>query len=76
MSQKPDVKVRFGEAIRQRRRELGLSQEDLAARAGLHRTYVADVERGHRNLSLINIEKLAAALGLQVSQLFGDYGVD
>lgn len=53
-----------------------MSQEALAERAGLHRTYVADIERGARNLSLANIEKLAKALQLSISDLFAKYGVE
>ena len=53
-----------------RRGELSLSQEELAARAGLHRTYLADVERGSRNVSLLNIEKIARALELSLAALF------
>lgn len=71
-----DIKQRFGKAIRRRRRELDLSQEELAERAELHRTYVSDIERGDRNPSLENIEKLAKALGIKVSALFISYGVD
>src|SRR5258707_749621 len=67
---KPDVRERFGTAVKFRREELGLTQEDLADRAGIHRTYLSDVERGTRNLSLINIEKLAAALSVTMSKLF------
>jgi transcriptional regulator with XRE-family HTH domain len=67
---RPDVRERFGFAVKARREELGLTQEDLAGRAGIHRTYLSDVERGSRNLSLVNIEKLAAALGLPMSELF------
>jgi transcriptional regulator with XRE-family HTH domain len=66
----PDVRERFGFAVKLRREELGLTQEDLAGRAGIHRTYLSDVERGSRNLSLVNIEKLAAALGVSMSELF------
>lgn len=65
-----DLKRLFGTAIRSKRSELGISQEELADRAGLHRTYVSDVERGARNLSLESIEKLAAALQLSISGLF------
>jgi len=65
-----DIKSRFGTAIRTQRKRLGISQEELAGRAGLHRTYVADIERGARNLSLANIEKLAKALGTTIPALF------
>ena len=57
-----------------RRYELKVSQEELAERAGLHRTYVGDIERGGRNVSLENIEKLAAALELSLSDLFARCG--
>lgn len=59
----------FGQSVRRHRLALDLSQEALAERADLHRTYVADIERGVRNVSLKNIEKLARALGLTVSDL-------
>ena len=65
-----DLKRLFGTAIKSQRSELGISQEELAERAGLHRTYISDVERGVRNPSLESIEKLAAALDLSVSHLF------
>jgi len=65
-----DVKQIFGAAIRSQRTELHMSQEELADRAGLHRTYISDVERGARNLSLESIERLARALELSVSVLF------
>lgn len=67
---KPDVRERFGTAVKFRREELGMTQEDLAEKAGIHRTYLSDVERGTRNLSLVNIEKLAAALAFTMSKLF------
>ena len=67
---KPDVRERFGTAVKFRREELWLTQEDLADEAGIHRTYLSDVERGTRNLSLVNIEKLAAALKMKMSELF------
>ena len=66
----PDIRERFGFAVKARREELGLTQEELAEKAKIHRTYLSDIERGSRNLSLINIEKLAAALALPVSELF------
>jgi CheY-like chemotaxis protein/DNA-binding XRE family transcriptional regulator len=64
-----DLKLIFGSAVKARRWELGISQEELADRAGLHRTYISDVERGARNLSLESIDKLARALELSVSAL-------
>jgi transcriptional regulator with XRE-family HTH domain len=67
---RPDVRERFGYAVKMRRDELGLTQEDLAHKANIHRTYLSDVERGTRNVSLINIELLAAALGVSMSELF------
>mgnify|MGYP000238741656 CR=1 FL=1 len=53
----------FGALVRQARLDLGWSQEELAFRSGLHRTYVGAVERGERNVALLNLCKLAAALG-------------
>jgi len=52
----------------------GISQEELAGRAGLHRTYVSDVERGSRNVSLASIDRLAAALEVSAAQLFAEMG--
>ena len=65
-----DLKTLLGSAIRSERLVLKISQEELASRAGLHRTYVSDVERGARNPSLESVEKLARALELSVSTLF------
>lgn len=57
--------------LRSQRRLRGLSQEALADSAGLHRTYVGSVERGERNISVDNIERLAAALDVPIVDLFG-----
>jgi len=62
--------VRFGENLRSWRINGGLSQEELAHKAGLDRSYVGGVERGERNVSLINLVKLARSLGVTVSDLF------
>ena len=70
------VKSRFGLAVKQRRQGIGISQEVLAERAELHRTYIGDIERGARNVSLENIEKLAKALQIPISDLFAKYGVE
>ena len=67
---KADIRERFGDAVKVRREELGLTQEELAERAGIHRTYLSDVERGGRNLSLVNIERLAVALKVALAELF------
>jgi len=71
---KIDVKKQFGAAIRLYRDKLGISQEELAARAGLHRTYISDVERGARNVSLESIHRLAEALEVSLSTLFSRLG--
>jgi transcriptional regulator with XRE-family HTH domain len=64
-----DVQVRFGKKLRNVREKKGISQEKLAERAGLHRTYVSSVERGERNISLLNVERLAIALGVRMAEL-------
>jgi len=63
---------RLGEKIREIRLERGLSQEKLALLSGLHRTYVGAVERGERNVTLKNIEKLAKTLNVTIGDLFQD----
>lgn len=59
----------FGRRVRARRLQLGLAQDDLAYLAGLHRTYVGSLERGERNVSLLNIVRIADALSMDVGQL-------
>lgn len=71
-SSTPDILVRFGRAVRSKRLMLDLTQEELAEKAELHRTYIADIERGTRNVSLQNIEKLALALSCSLETLFAD----
>ena len=71
-----EVEINFGNAIRKRRQELNISQEKLAEKAGLHRTYVADVERGKRNISLKNLVKIIHALELPISDFFSEYFFD
>jgi len=73
----------FGEAIRETRKQLGVSQEQLALECGLDRTYISGIERGTRNPSLTNILKIAAALRVTPAELFagaqrrtGPTGVD
>jgi len=69
MERPPDVLARFGRRVRARRMELGVSQEDLAAESGLDRTYISGIERGTRNVALRNIERLAQALKMSLSEL-------
>lgn len=59
----------FGDRVRARRLDAGLSQEALAEQAGLHRTYVGSIERGERNVALVNIVRLARALGVDPADL-------
>jgi CheY-like chemotaxis protein/DNA-binding XRE family transcriptional regulator len=65
-----DVKKPFGASVRTWRKRLHISQEELGGRSGLHRTYICDVERGARNVSLESIEKLARALEISTATLF------
>src|SRR5262249_26491532 len=70
-----DIKTTFASAVRLFRNKLGISQEALAERAKLHLTYISDVERGARNLSLESISKLARALEVSVPSLFAGPGI-
>lgn len=65
-----DIRVRFGKAVRQRRYKMRLSQEAFADLCELDRTYVGGIERGERNVALVNIEKIAKAFRISVSELF------
>ncbi len=65
-----NIRTRFGQRIRDLRISKGYSQEELADRATMHWTYLGGIERGERNPTLINIEKLADALEISLSELF------
>ncbi len=65
-----NIKIKFGRHLRSLREAEGLSQEDLAFKSGIHRTYLSSVERGERNIALVNIEKIANALSMDISELF------
>ena len=71
--QQDDIRTRFGSRVRQLRNDRGWSQEAFADLCGLHRTYIGSVERGEQNLSLVNIEKLAATLGVSLAELFSPF---
>ena len=68
----PKARNIFARNLKKIRTEHGLSQEELADIAGLHRTYVGSVERGERNISIDNMERLATALNIQVQDLLND----
>lgn len=65
-----DLLVSFGRRVRELRAAAGLSQEGFAHAVGLNRTYMGDVERGTRNLGLVNVGRIADALGISLSELF------
>jgi len=67
--------IEFGKHIRDMRKKANLSQEDLALSAGLDRSYIGGIERGERNVSLLNLKKLAIALGITMSELL-NYELD
>ena len=65
-----DIKILVGKRVKELRNKLGLSQEELADYAELDRTYITSVERGKRNISIVNIEKLAKALKVELNEFF------
>ena len=65
-----DIRTRFGRRLREVRQARGLSQEELAFKAGLHRTSVSSAERGQRNVGLVNVERLAQALDIDICDFF------
>jgi ribosome-binding protein aMBF1 (putative translation factor) len=67
---KSEIQKRFGERVREIRKHRGLSQEALAFACGLDRTYIGGVERGERNISLVNIHRIADALNVELRELF------
>jgi transcriptional regulator with XRE-family HTH domain len=71
-----DPRVSFGLRLRELRLAKGLSQEALADAAGLDRTYVSSCERGRRNVSLVNIHRLASVLGVEPGELLRVSGPD
>ena len=65
-----ELSLNFGKIIREIRKEKSLSQEELGFRSNLHRTYIGMIERGEKNISLENIEKLSRGLGVSMKLLF------
>jgi len=70
MYNKNTILVKFGNRVRLLRKERNLSQEELAFKAGLHRTYIGMIERAEKNITLCNIEKVALALNINIEKLF------
>jgi transcriptional regulator with XRE-family HTH domain len=67
---KREILINFGQRVREIRKEKNLSQEELSFRADLHRTYIGMIERAEKNITLINIEKIAKALNVNIKELF------
>jgi transcriptional regulator with XRE-family HTH domain len=66
---KSKILIKFGENVREKRKEKGLSQEQLSFKADLHRTYIGMIERAEKNITLSNIEKIAKALEVEIIEL-------
>ena len=73
MKEKKEILIKFGKKVREERLKRGLSQEDHADKAGVHRTYIGMIERAEKNITLENIEKICKALDLTVSDFFKDF---
>jgi len=69
---KSNILEKFGEKLKQLRKVKGLSQEQLAEKANLHRTYIGMIERAEKNITLLNIEKIANALDTKISSLLNE----
>lgn len=65
-----DIRKLFGNKLKSFRKKKGFSQEALGFKSSLHRTYISEVERGRRNISIVNIAKIAKALNLKIKKLF------
>ena len=70
MDLEKNILLKFGLKVRDIRKERGLSQEKLAHKANLHRTYIGMIERAEKNITLLNIEKIAKALRVEIKDLF------
>ena len=69
MASRQKILIKFGERVRKFRKEREFSQEELAHKADLHRTYIGMIERAEKNITLINIEKIANALEIEIADL-------
>lgn len=71
---KDEILKAFGRKVRQERQKKEISQEELAYKAGVHRTYIGMIERGEKNITLINIQKVCDALSISIHELFKEIG--
>jgi len=69
-----EILIKFGSKVKEFRLDRNLSQEELAYKANLHRTYIGMIERGEKNITLLNIEKIAKALAINIHELFQNIG--
>lgn len=67
-----DIKLKIGQRIKELREKAEMSQKDLAYSADLDRSYIASIENGQRNVSIVNIEKIAVALGVSLKEMFNN----
>ncbi len=72
MRDKTEILILFGKRVREVRMQKGLSQEQLASIADVHRTYIGMIERAEKNITLLNIEKIANALDIKISSLLNE----
>jgi len=70
MNHECNINLVFGRSIAAKRKEMGISQEELAYRCGIHRTYIGAIERGEKSPTLLTIEKIARGLNVQIIQLW------
>jgi len=70
MKQKSDILILFGNKVKTFRKDKAISQEELAFRSDLHRTYIGMIERAEKNVTLKNIEKIAKGLGISIQEFF------
>ncbi len=69
---KEDILLKFGKKVKEARKVKGISQEELAFQAGVHRTYIGMIERAEKNITLLNIEKIANALNVNINYFFDE----
>ena len=70
LNETPKIRCRLGKAVRSKRHKLGVSQEEFADICGLDCTYIGGIERGERNVTLVNIERIAKGLKMTLTELF------